>query len=285
MDPLTFALPELYREAGINVISIPGWREPHIRKGRDYLWRNDEQVPDGSLQHHTATPQYHPNRTKANEYSGLLGPDGHTLYQSGGGTPTIVVANAFPAPVSAGYGAPQLLDDFVTLDQRFVGDCAWPDSETWAGNKNYWSRECVLDGTGSWVDREVWEIMVVASAIQSDLFGWSAWRHVGHGQHSNRKVDLWSGEYWSHVETIHAFQDDVHELLQGATGIMTTARWASRLRNKDIDQMVSVGILLDREAEYWKQKLAQADWESGEWNDLRDAVKVRGPLYGYAGQI
>lgn len=66
---------------------------------------------------------------------------------------------------------------------------------------------------------------------------------------------------------------------------MTTARWASRLRPTDIQQMNAIGILLDQEVGYWVGRLDDKDWTNPEWNDLRDAVKVRGPLYGYAGQI
>lgn len=279
---LMLHLPRLYRDAGINVRLIPGWDQPHIRRNRPYVWEEDE--PLGSMKHHTATPQYVPNRTKANVYAGLL--EGTTLYQSGGGTPSLVIANAYPAPVSSGTGIRPLLDDYVTQDIRFVGDNDGEDRpHDWYGNRFYINTEVVLDGIGTWLDSEVWEMLVVAGAVESELFGWSAWRHVSHGQHSGRKIDLRDGRYPSHVETIYQLQEEIHELLQGATGIMTTARWASRLRPSDIHQMNAIGILLDQEVGYWVGRLDDKDWTNPEWNDLRDAVKVRGPLYGYAGQI
>lgn len=64
-----------------------------------------------------------------------------------------------------------------------------------------------------------------------------------------------------------------------------TARWASRLRPEDIHKYANIGVLNASEVDYWVGRLAQADWNNSEWNDLRDAAAVRGPIYGYPGQI
>jgi len=197
--------PQALIDAGINVTFLEGWENP---RNPGYVWR--EGHPEGAMWHHTATNGYTPNRDKANMWAGLMPDQSNRLYATGGGVPTLTIANSFPAPISSGYGVQALLTDYVRQDIRFLGKQRDRDDyPQWAGNRTYWNTEIVLDGIGTWMDQDVWDMCVEAAAILSNGMGWSAWRHVGHGQHTMRKIDLRDGRFPDMSATMEAFTDDV----------------------------------------------------------------------------
>lgn len=78
------------------------------------------------------------------------------------------------------------------------------------------------------------------------------------------------------------------ERISGEEYMISTERWASRLRlPADIDRMAEVGIITAKEADYWSGRSRALEdgvprpleRNDPEWQDLRDAVAVRSPLY------
>ena len=57
---------------------------------------------------------------------------------------------------------------------------------------------------------------------------------------------------------------------------MTTEEWANTLRPEDYDQMVTKGVIYQREANYFQNEVPN---NSPEMQDLRNAVEVRNPLW------
>jgi hypothetical protein len=198
----TLDLPGLFIDAGLNVELLDGWDEPHHY---GYVWREDDPVL--SMMHHTATSGYTPNRGKANMWAGLYSPTTGRLYQSGGGEPTIVIANAYPAPISSGYGQEAVID-LAKADIQNNVRATGPDdyNPKYAANRDAWNTEWVLDGVGSWIDDGVWDMMVVATRIMHQYMGWSPYRCIGHGQFTGRKIDLYDGKFADMVETMIAFR-------------------------------------------------------------------------------
>jgi len=149
------------------------------------------------MHHHVASTKYTPNRDKANGYPGLSYHGSDRLYQEryqGDGYEAVyTVANAYPAPISSGAGDRTVLDKIRT-GQEVLGRQG-PDTPGWYGNTHYWNNEWVLDGTGSWVDDAVWDMMVVVCQVQNDLMGWTELNHICHAHHTRRKIDLWNGKY------------------------------------------------------------------------------------------
>lgn len=285
----TFKIPGLLTLEGINVETMQDWDQPHQRRnGSQYRWRTGD--PAASMWHHTATPAYTPNRIKANMYAGLMHPRSERLYQSGGGAPTIVLANAYPAPISSGYGQKATLDiarSDTTNDSRATGP---DDDPKWAGNKSYWNTEVILDGTGSWVDTEVWDMIVTAGAVIHRLMGWTEARAIGHAQHTQRKVDLWSGQDPSTVETMMRFRADLAKELynEEEDGMATLTEFVGAIRYIDIDKMAADKIITESEAKYFKFDQpwpGQAEDHSKkvvdhpDWNNLYVSWKVRAPIW------
>jgi len=57
---------------------------------------------------------------------------------------------------------------------------------------------------------------------------------------------------------------------------MTTEQWAKTLRNPlDFDQMAQKGVITEAERDYW----VQVPTDNAEFQDLRNAVEVRNPLW------
>lgn len=245
----TLLVPQVLHEAGLNVVTVDGWDDDST-----YRWRSGD--PEASMWHHTATGSYAPNATKANMYAGLAidaqMSDGR-LYQTGGGVPVICVANAYPAPISSGYGQEQVFGkarNDVPNDLLATG----PDDD-WAGNRSYWNTEIVLDGVGTWIDDAVWDAIVRAARAIHRLFGWSEHRAIGHAQHTRRKIDPRDGRHPSARETMNRLRDEIKE------DTMPTEQW---------HQMIDA-LFAGRPDEftgnpdYWKNEVPK---DSPEWADF-----------------
>jgi hypothetical protein len=140
--------------------------------------------------------------------------DTDRLYQTGGPgrIPIYVVANAHPAPISAGYGVRAVLDGFVKHDIPFRGPQTLADDvPKWAGNTHYWNEEDILDGTGTPMPQAMWDTKVLICQVLNDLMGWTSARHVGHGQHTRRKIDLRDGRWPNMAATIDALRTAMEE--------------------------------------------------------------------------
>lgn len=188
-------LPVLLKAAGINVRTLDGWKVP--RKSGRYKWRSPDGEPAANMHHHTAGSKYTPNRDKANGYAGLSYLGSARLYQEryeGSGYEAVyTIANAHPAPISSGAGDFGVLEK-VRNDIEVIGRQG-PDTPNWYGNTYYWNDEWVLDGIGSWVDQEVFAMMVVICQVKNELMDWNENNHISHGHHTRRKVDLWAGQF------------------------------------------------------------------------------------------
>lgn len=169
--------------------------------------------PNAHLNHHTASSRYVPNvrardgRTKANCYLGAR--RGNTLYQTGGGVPTIALAAAGPANYSAGLGNREFLLHAIT-DRRFRGPQRKAD-ENWYGNRYYWSTEVVAKGDGSPLLPDVWDLLVGYNRALRDFLDWSTWRLGGHYDHTRRKIDLKVGQ--GNPYSVGLLQDIIEESL------------------------------------------------------------------------
>lgn len=275
----TLELPKLLQAEGIKVLSMDGWHQPRLLRGGPYLWRTGD--PEASMWHHTATPAYTPNRTKANMYAGLLHAGSQRLYQSGGGVPTIVLANAHPGPITSGYGQKAVLElarQDIPNDSRATGA-----DDDWAGNKSYWNTEIVLDGVGSWIDIEVWEMLIVSARVLHELYGWSEYRAIGHCQHTQRKPDPWDGQDLSGPQTMIRFRGDLAAAMQ-EDGMATLEQFVEYIRTGDIEKMGDDGIITAVEVTYFT---TGDPWPGGvdkvkdhpDWNNLYLAWKVRAPIW------
>jgi hypothetical protein len=209
-------LPAALEGAGVEVRVLDGWLDPHLTSnGSPYLWREINGEPAGHMHHHTATSGYTPNRIKANGYAGLGSDDSDRLYQSGGGRPIFVLANSYPAPISSGYGVRDVLESYVKNDIQFVGRQSLPnDDPKWAGNTHYFNTEWILDGVGTWIDDAVWDMMLTVNAVMCDMYGWSAYRNIGHAQHTRRKIDLRGGQFPDMAATMDALVRATKETME-----------------------------------------------------------------------
>ena len=207
----TLLLPDALREAGVNVKVMDGWEVAH--SGGSYKWRETPEDPAGAMWHHTATTAYTPNRDKANGYLGMgdINLDNPRLYQAGGSgrVPIYTLANAQPAPISSGYGCKYVLEDYVKRNVLFEGKQLRSDDTNpqWAGNTHYWNTEVVLDGIGTAMPQDMWDTMVLVAQVLNDVMpGWSPARHIGHGMHTRRKIDLRDGRFPDMAQTIDALR-------------------------------------------------------------------------------
>jgi len=214
----TLDLPDALESAGVLVKVLVGWQ--HAHSSGTYRWRENPEDPAGAMWHHTATSSYLPNRDKANGYLGMgnANDENPRLYQEPGSgrVPIYTLANAQPAPISSGYGVRAVLDDYVKQDvpiEHKQTDA--DDSPQWAGNTHYWNTEVVLNGTGYAMPDEMWATMVTVADVLNDVFGWTPARHVGHGHHTRRKVDLWDGRFADMNATILGLRDDMGETPEG----------------------------------------------------------------------
>ena len=275
------ALPGLLSSMGVHVVEVDGWRAGQSTPQSPYLWAD----PDGGLSTHATAPSafmvHHSASSaatiptaatsKGNAWAGLWR-DGK-LYQSGGGIPTVALASAGPARISAGYGywpALELVHNGVRPPWRAQG----PDGDR-AGNRYAFSVETVHRGDGSQLDEGVFEVLVTLGVALEELVGRGPMT-LGHVSWSQRKIDpYWStGRSHDGESCIVDVQDEIDRRRQMG---MTLERWATRLRNPvDFDRMVEVGILTAAERDYW----VTVPTDSPEFQDLRDAVEVRSPLYG-----
>lgn len=189
-------LPDALRDAGINVVELTGWADNQP----GYYWTDQHDrhhgflgKPNGWVWHHTASLGYTPfvknaaGQTKANLWLGLA--RGNRLYAFGNGPPTVVFASGGPANYSAGAGRRAVLDDFVAKDRQFNGPQRLPDTPGFYGNRYYGATELVHPGDGSACHQGVWEMQAHIAAIMSAHWGWSAYRHIGHLDHTRRKID------------------------------------------------------------------------------------------------
>ena len=200
----TLAVPALWTAAGLTVTYLDGWDTP-AKSG--YVWRSGDPVC--SMWHHTATSAYTPNRVKANVWAGVA--RGDRLYASGDGEPTLVVANAYPAPISSGYGQKTIID-WAAADTPNEHLAYGPDDyPKWAANRSAWNTEVILNGVGEVVDRDVWEMLVAAAVILHSHMGWTRHRAIGHAQFTNRKIDLRDGVDRSARETMIRFRNDMED--------------------------------------------------------------------------
>ena len=120
----------------------------------------------------------------------------------------MVFASAGPANYSQGKGRRNVLTNFVNLDERFPGPQTLPDDvPSFYGNRYYGGTEVVHPGDGSKVREEVWEFQVTIAALMSEHYEWSPWRHIGHLDHTERKIDQQFKQGAPY--TIAAMQDEV----------------------------------------------------------------------------
>ena len=250
-------LPEALGAAGINVRVLGGWDTP---ANPNYFYREDPNAdtpvsdPAGHMHHHTATASYTPNRDKACGYAGLSFEGSDRLYQEGyedGFEPVYTIANAYPAPISSGAGDRSVLE-MVRQGIEVVGRQG-ADTPGWYGNTHYWNTEWVLDGIGAVADPRVWDMMVKVCIVQNDLMGWDRTRHIGHGHHTRRKIDLYSGQYADFNQTILALRDD-----------MEVDMWVDDVTDRTwktwFDDTTVLGTQGD--ARYYSKNDGTVDWEA-----------------------
>lgn len=279
---------ELLEARNVHVRYLDGWQSP-AKPG--YEWRTGDA--EAVMWHHTATQAYTPNRDKANLWVGLGTRQDDRLHQyhAGDAFPVLTVANALPAPISSGYGLEAVLEE-LRAGEWVTERAALPDDD-WAGNRSYVNIEVVCDGVGGRVRDDVWELLEVVGICLDEAagelgYGWQpGQRHVGHLHHTRRKIDLRDGRYRDGLETLAALVEGIRNGAKMAP--MTTARWASRHRRADIEEYGPRGVLTIEpdggEVAYWLglwercQPGGDLTWEYDEWQDLRDAVTVRLPIY------
>ena len=189
-------LPAALRAKSVNVVELSGWHgnEPgYYWTDETFHHREYNGDPVGWLWHHTASSKYVPyvknskGQTKANLWMGLWR-DG-VLYAEGNGTPTVVFASGGPANFTAGTGRKGVLVDYVAKDVRFPGPQRNDDTPDYYGNRHYGSTETVHPGDGSKVHDDVWEMQLIVASLMCDHYEWSQWRHIGHLDHTRRKID------------------------------------------------------------------------------------------------
>ena len=189
-------LPDALRAEAVNVVELDGWE----RNEPGYFWTDEtfhhqtySGDPVGWLWHHTASSRYVPyvknshGQTKANLWMGLWRAD--TLFSSGGGIPTVVFASGGPANFTAGAGRKEVLVEHVAKDLRFHGPQREKDTPDYFGNRHCGSTETVHPGDGSKLDDGVWKMQLIVASLMCDHYGWSQWHHIGHLDHTSRKVD------------------------------------------------------------------------------------------------
>ncbi len=219
-------LPDALHDAGIEFAELTGWESNQ----QGYYWTDEEDLhhgyagdPIGWAWHHTATTGFTPyvknakGQTKANLWFGLRRLN--RLHAEGGGEPTVAIASSGPGNFTAGAGVRWLMESYVSQDVRFRGPQRQPDdSPRFYGNRYYGSTETVHPGNGTPLHPGVWEMQLQVAVILSDHFGWSAWRHIGHLDHTRRKVDQRFEQGAPY--TIGRMQDQLDEVLSGPEAFM-----------------------------------------------------------------
>jgi hypothetical protein len=246
---------------GVNVVELDGWQvnEPGyfwVTPGTPDVHHGYGGLPNGWMWHHTASASYTPyvknqkGQTKANLWMGLL--RGERLHHSGGGTPTVVLASGGPADYSSGSGRRTLLEEVIMVDRRFPGPQRQADDEPeFFGNRYYGNTEIVHPGHGEPLDPGVWEVAVTTAELMCRRWGWSPWRHVGHYDHTSRKVDIrfQIGSPYS----IAPFQDQIHNRLGGETpGGWLTGGMLARATDGETEVVVP--------ARHWTDDIADDTW-------------------------
>jgi len=282
-------LPSLLTSKGVNVITAPYWLEGQCRGNDHYMWEDmanvgsHDNLPMAYMVHHAGTSAATPppfNLSKGNAWGGLLR-DGK-LYQSGDGIPTIYLASAGPARISAGYGYWPAFRDYTAQQKRCPWDAEGPDG-TRDLNNHAFSVETVHKGDGSAIDPGVWQAVVTLGICLEEITVRKEMT-MGHLSWTVDKVDpRWSAGLPNDGNKCII---DIQEAVAGGHG-MTLERWVTRLRPEDIDQMGNIGVLNPPghpkdEVTYWQGKLSVVQ-DTGvvdaEWQDLRDAVEVRSQLW------
>ncbi len=253
-------LPDALRDAGINFAELHGWKTNQS----GYYWTNENNQhfgyngdPVGWVWHHTASLGFTPyvknaqGQTKANLWMGLA--RGNRLYQLGNGPPTVVLASGGPGNFTEGSGRRNVLTNYVALDNRFPGPQKLADdSPKFFGNRYYGSTEVIHSGDGSPLHPGVWEMQVQVAALMSQHYGWSEFRHIGHLDHTKRKVDqrFQQGQPY----TIAAMQADIAALMEDDMNYKKIVHgdWGE----EGLGQMVDAGTfgdVPDRQAfiDYW----------------------------------
>ena len=215
-------LPDALRAESVEVVELAGWQQNQP----GYFWTDEtfhhQQYtgdPVGWMWHHTASSHYVPyvknskGQTKANLWMGLWR-DG-AMYSEGSGVPTVVFASGGPANFTAGAGRRELLVEHVARDLRFHGPQREVDTPKYFGNRHYGSTETVHPGDGSTVDEGVWEMQLIVALLMCDHYGWSEWRHIGHLDHTRRKIDQRFAQGAPY--TIGLMQDAI-PMIEGGTG-------------------------------------------------------------------
>lgn len=248
-------LPAALEAAGVNVRVLDGWDKPHVYDGKDYVYREVGGDPAGHMHHHTAGGHYDPNRAKANGYAGLSYFGSQILYQEryneGDYKPIYTIANAYPAPISSGAGDYSVLQR-VRENIEVVGRQG-PDTPKWYGNTHYWNTEWVCKGDGSPLDEAVWEMMLVVCNVQNDLMStggvlWTPNRHIAHGHHTKRKIDLWGGQFSGHAydgftKTVEALRADMTKLKEQGMWVndWTDKSWMTWFDDTNIPNVIGSG--------------------------------------------
>ena len=139
------------------------------------------------------------------------------------------------------------------------------------------THQAYLDSVAAWLDEEGEALSV-----------WSyLWRTTDHYDHIH--VDF-EPRGWGTPPCAAGLQQSVYQdgrVVDGDPGPvngeyqwedepMELERWATRLRNpQDFDRMETIGVITETERNYW----VTVDTASDEFQDLRDAVQVRAPLW------
>jgi len=192
---------------GIPYTEEPGWRE----RQEGYNWY--EGGPFGVMVHHTVSVPYPAGsaypKPEGNRSDGrvicniLIQPDG-----------TVNLIAAGPANYSSGVGDEDTLD-IITRDERFYGPQSGSYAE-WYGNRAYINIETVASGDGGPIPQVQENSVIATCAALCYLYGWSAWRCIGHLDHRGTKIDpKWTAEYGTAPYTISGLQDKINEILIG----------------------------------------------------------------------
>jgi hypothetical protein len=277
-------LPDALRDAGINFAEMHGWKTNQP----GYYWTNEDSRhfgyngdPVGWVWHHTASLGYTPyvknanGQTKANLWMGLA--RGNRLYQEGNGPPTTVITSGGPANYSEGSGKRVVLTDYVAEDRHFPGPQSFSDDypKFW-GNRHYGTTELVHAGNGSPCHAGVWEMQLQVAALLSDHYGWSEFRHIGHLDHSKRKIDqkFQQGQPYTIAamqtgvaSLLHTTEDDDDMMILAAIQDQTM-KWYESLQ----DQTNHPG----GNASYWGKDYVppagQSGPTAGEWDNAKQEI-------------
>lgn len=236
-------LPEALAVGDVNVRTLTGWEKPHPKSYGPYYYRTDKSDTRGAVgvdpiahvHHHTASAAYTPNRDKAQGWAGLSADGSNRLYQEDYGDaqmePVYVVANAYPAPISTGYGDWGVWEKIKAGVE--VNGRQGSDGKT-AGNTRFWNTEWILDGTGSPVDQRVWDMMAKVSWITDQLLGWDhRVCNICHGHWTRRKIDLWAAQFSD--TNRDGFQKTIEALRAAIEGMDNVPEYRSVLNVPDKD--------------------------------------------------